>query len=647
MTTEITEEYVRAVIKNTQSIYSLRTPEDISLIMGIVDSLLYDSVWKEYNQESNHLEGWDYHHTDHEEHIQSDVERLPMIEESPFESEIHDMKRLPMIKESPFESETYDDLYEMDYWCDVCEKWVEDGECEQIVEFHKNGVYINECICDFVPVIDYFNSREELRRFFLVNNVQGLCIFCENNCSEKLCMCEFICGLKYVMGYDKYGKVMYGTCGWYFDNLKDVEHDCQEGVHRGFDCLNDVTMGADKRKDVLDSDSEFEFKRLKADKENSMELKPNPSGSKRKQPDSGDEESKPLGSKPNSRLSQKRIKNSDKLDVGMINRILLLGDDNMKKILDCEKSYQLSNLVDEIAFDIIKIESENWEEKMSVLQLYNKIRREIYSVIEKKISDRTPEVCTWLVTVCQGPARGMMYKDFKLQKWLSENSNQTSSSAMRTRVRDVILRSYDEYYHYDFHQYDSNLSHVEMWDTVYGYPYVHENDEDAVRITSQNYLEFEDSVDFYIHLALETDIFKKLDTREEDKGGEIYSKEDSMRLIFLRLQCRFADWASHEDDKQKDELLRLVNEKLDEICNYEVNDLIEYHKLLNQDHKEFNYLIEKMDGLIYDGVEFDIHLLISEWDKMTKLIDKFIKCLRCRKMYYGLREDLYSENEDF
>ncbi|CAG8735764.1 8567_t:CDS:1 [Acaulospora morrowiae] len=268
MTTEISEEYVRAVIENSQSIYSLRTPEDIHLIMKIVDSLLvssprklmdvgiflneYDSVWKEYNQESNHLEGWDYHHADHEEHIQSDVERFPMIEGSSFESEtyddLYDAERLPTIEESPFESETYDDLYDVDEWCDVCEKWVEEcdgkhvhtfcSKCEQIVEFHKNGVHINECICDFVSVIDYFNSREELRRFFLVNNIQGLCIFCENNCSEELCMCEFTCGLKYVMGYDKYGKIIYGTCGWHSDNLKDVEHDCQGGVHRGFDCID-------------------------------------------------------------------------------------------------------------------------------------------------------------------------------------------------------------------------------------------------------------------------------------------------------------------------------------------------------------------------------------------------------------------------
>ncbi|CAG8678899.1 15649_t:CDS:1, partial [Acaulospora morrowiae] len=104
---------------------------------------------------------------------------------------------------------------------------------------------------------------------------------------------------------------------------------------------------------------------------------------------------------------------------------------------------------------------------------------------------------------------------------------------------------------------------------------------------------------------------------------------------------------SARDDKQKDELLKLVNEKLDAIRNYEVNDLIEYHKSLNQDHIEFNYLIEKMDGLIHNGVGIDIHLLIGERDKIIELIDKFIKCLRCRKMYYGLHEDLYPENEDF
>ncbi|CAG8579001.1 2832_t:CDS:1, partial [Acaulospora morrowiae] len=101
-----------------------------------------------------------------------------------------------------------------------------------------------------------------------------------------------------------------------------------------------------------------------------------------------------------------------------------------------------------------------------------------------------------------------------------------------------------------------------MWDMVYGYPYIHENDEDAVvrltkdqfgielslreieylfddvmfnkfyicdiqmfnvdglkyqRITFQNYLKFENSVDFYVHLALGTDIFKKLDMREEER----------------------------------------------------------------------------------------------------------------------------------
>ncbi|CAG8441768.1 3004_t:CDS:2 [Acaulospora morrowiae] len=453
MTTEISEEYVRAVIENSQSIYSLRTPEDIHLIMMIVDSLLisssrklmdvgiflseYDSVEKEYNQESNHLEGWDYHHADHEEHIQSDVERLPMIEESPFESETPDVKRLPMKEESP---EIYDDLYEMGDWCDVCENYVEEehihtfcSECAQIVESHKNGAYINECICDFVPVIDYFNSREELRRFFLVNNTQGLCIFCENGCSDELCTCEFTCGLKYVMGYDKYGKVKYSTCGWYSDNLKYVEHDCQGGVHRGFDCLNDVTMGVDKRKDISSSDSDSESKRLKVyerrdGEEEFVELESKPSGSKRKQSDSqGDkEEPKSSGSKgrqPNPRLSQKRIKNSDKLDEEMINRILLLGDDNIKEFLNCEKSYQLSNLVDGIAFDIIKTESDDWEEKMSVLQLYIKIKREIYSIIERNIPDKTPDVCTWLVKVYQGPSRGMMYEDFKLQKWLSENSN--------------------------------------------------------------------------------------------------------------------------------------------------------------------------------------------------------------------------------
>ncbi|CAG8607596.1 5839_t:CDS:2 [Acaulospora morrowiae] len=451
MTTEISEEYVKAVIENSQSIYSLRTPEDMHLIMKMVNSLLisssrklkdvdiflneYDSVWKEYNQESNHLEGWDYHHADHEEYIQSDVERLPMIEESPFELKTYDAqsdaRRLPMKEESPFELKTYDDLYEMDDWCDVCDNWVEEehvhtfcSKCVQIVKFHKNGVHINECICDFVPVIDYFNSGEELRQFFLINNAQGLCIFCENSCSEELCVCEFTCGLKYVMGYDKYGKVVYGTCGWYSDNLKHVKHDCQGGVHR----LNDVTMGSDKRKDVSSSnfDSELESKRLKVNEEQSVELKPNSSGSKRKQPDfQGEKESESSRSKRkqlNFQLSQKQ-KNLDMLDKETNNRILSLGDDNMKNFLNCEKSYQLSNLVNGIAFDIIKTESDDWEEKMSVLQLYNKIRREIYSVIERNILDKTLDICTWLVTVCQGPAKGMMYEDFRLQKWLSENSN--------------------------------------------------------------------------------------------------------------------------------------------------------------------------------------------------------------------------------
>ncbi|CAG8607617.1 5840_t:CDS:1 [Acaulospora morrowiae] len=107
------------------------------------------------------------------------------------------------------------------------------------------------------------------------------------------------------------------------------------------------------------------------------------------------------------------------------------------------------------------------------------------------------------------------------------------------------------------------------------------------------------------------------------------------------------DVISARDDKQKDELLKLVNEKLDEICNYGVNNLIEYHKSLNQDHKKFNYLIERMDDLIHDGVGIDIHLLMGERDKMIKSIDEFIKCLRYRKMYYRLREDLYPDNEDF
>ncbi|CAG8441780.1 3005_t:CDS:2, partial [Acaulospora morrowiae] len=132
--------------------------------------------------------------------------------------------------------------------------------------------------------------------------------------------------------------------------------------------------------------------------------------------------------------------------------------------------------------------------------------------------------------------------------------------------RDVILRSYDEYYHHDFHQYCPDSSCKTMWDTVYGYPYVYENDEEAVvrltkdqfgieldlreieylfddvmynkfyicdtrmfnvdgskyqRITSQNYLKFEDSVDFYVHLALGTDIFKKLDIREEERRTRV------------------------------------------------------------------------------------------------------------------------------
>ncbi|CAG8607547.1 5836_t:CDS:1 [Acaulospora morrowiae] len=62
-------------------------------------------------------------------------------------------------------------------------------------------------------------------------------------------------------------------------------------------------MGVDKRKDVSSSDSES--KRLKIDEEKSMELKPNSSGSKQRQPDSRDEEEPKSLSNVNNRFEKR------------------------------------------------------------------------------------------------------------------------------------------------------------------------------------------------------------------------------------------------------------------------------------------------------------------------------------------------------
>ncbi|CAG8654805.1 10574_t:CDS:2, partial [Acaulospora morrowiae] len=142
-----------------------------------------------------------------------------------------------------------------------------------------------------------------------------------------------------------------------------------------------------------------------------------------------------------------------------------------------------------------------------------------------------------------------------------------------TSGRDVILRSYEEYYQYDF-----DLPLIRMWDTVYGYPYIYEDDKDAVvrltkdqfdielnlqeiehlfddvmnnkfyicntrkfnadgiryqRITSQNHLEFEDNVDFYVHSALGGEIFKRLNKREMEKHNRKLRRMGIDRSLIL------------------------------------------------------------------------------------------------------------------
>ncbi|CAG8654789.1 10573_t:CDS:1 [Acaulospora morrowiae] len=177
----------------------------------------------------------------------------------------------------------------------------------------------------------------------------------------------------------------------------------------------------------FNSDSESEVKKLKVTSDSNSD-----SESEVKELEIGkiqddEEESKPSGSKqPHSELPRKRrdIKNPNKLDEKIINRILLTGDDSIEEILKCQKFYELANLVDTIAYEIIKTENEDWMEKMNVLQLFSAVKREIYQMIEKKIqSEKTDEVCVWLVKVYQGPAKGIVYENFKIQKWLSENSD--------------------------------------------------------------------------------------------------------------------------------------------------------------------------------------------------------------------------------
>ncbi|CAG8654775.1 10572_t:CDS:1 [Acaulospora morrowiae] len=242
-----TNESIRAVIERAKDILSLRTEEEIFLIGRIVDRLIesplpkledIDIFLKEYDsirREFDHFEDWDYHTEFDRE------EQLPTTS---------NLERLPVIQESPFESETYDHRYDLGDWYNVCEMRIDEhdfekvdvekshvhtfcSECDQNVE-----VYTNECICDLVPVINYFSSREDREKFFAVNNIQGLCVFCDNGCSDELCICEFTCGLKYVMGFDECGGVLYGMCGWHSKDLKDIDHYCRGEIHRGFDHID-------------------------------------------------------------------------------------------------------------------------------------------------------------------------------------------------------------------------------------------------------------------------------------------------------------------------------------------------------------------------------------------------------------------------
>ncbi|CAG8523139.1 4095_t:CDS:2 [Acaulospora morrowiae] len=200
-----------------------------------------------------------------------------------------------------------------------------------------------------------------------------------------------------------------------------------------------------------------------------------------------------------------------------------LSDNEMTKwMLQCNKSYELSNLIDEIAFQRIKIEDENYNEFLKKLLRFYEIKHTILNESEKELpKKKTAQNYEWLSNVHQGPLK-----------------------------EDIILRNHEDCYHID--GYDTSF--VEMWDTVYGFPYNTEQDIDAIirltseqfdiklslqevkylfsdnmrnkfyicetrefkidslkylRITHLDYSNFRDSIDFYIYYMLE-DIFGKL-----------------------------------------------------------------------------------------------------------------------------------------
>ncbi|CAG8763788.1 16512_t:CDS:1, partial [Acaulospora morrowiae] len=75
----------------------------------------------------------------------------------------------------------------------------------------------------------------------------------------------------------------------------------------------------------------------------------------------------------------------------------LFDNEMTKRMLQCNKSYELSNLVDEIAFQRIKIENKNYNEFLKKLLRFYEIKRTILNESEKELpKKKTAQNYEWL-----------------------------------------------------------------------------------------------------------------------------------------------------------------------------------------------------------------------------------------------------------
>ncbi|CAG8754330.1 15759_t:CDS:1 [Acaulospora morrowiae] len=111
-------------------------------------------------------------------------------------------------------------------------------------------------------------------------------------------------------------------------------------------------------------------------------------------------------------------------DEGVEKKKSLSDNEMTKRMLQCNKSYELSNLVDEIAFQRIKIEDENYNEFLKKLLRFYEIKRTILNESEKELpKKKTAQDYEWLSNVHQGPLKGVNFEIYKIRKLLSSNSD--------------------------------------------------------------------------------------------------------------------------------------------------------------------------------------------------------------------------------